>query len=78
MGLAMAVVVGTSRPRRLLGEVAHDQERDGGYGDDWNRVQGVTVTVQLRAGANSIAFTAADGYAPDLDAVAVTGGRRTG
>ena len=49
---------------------------DGGADDNWNRAQGVTIKVTLKAGDNTITLTAPDGYAPDLDSVSITGATR--
>jgi len=37
--------------------------------DNWNTLQAKTIRVTLRAGENTIAFSAPGGYAPDIDTV---------
>ncbi|WP_399881013.1 alpha-galactosidase D [Streptomyces sp. BBFR51] len=49
------------------GPVAHRFASTG----DWGTVATVGVPVTLRAGTNSLTFDSADGYAPDIDAIAV-------
>jgi hypothetical protein len=41
----------------------------GSNNNDWDTAQTATVSVQLKAGANTVQFTAPDGYGADLDKI---------